>query len=135
MRGRPTWLASYHVRTQADAAISFRRRGNATSWPCGIMAAAAGAYAGFFADGAPAPQLGGLGLVAGALIVLVRLFFMSATAHAFYQRSRHIRKRIERRWTHGTPTLGAITSDIDLYDHGRSLPPTMRGVLWAAEPP
>ena len=135
MRGRPTRLASYHVRTQAGAVISLRRRGNASSWPYGITAAAAGAYAGFFADGSLVPLLGELGLVAGALIVLVRLFFMSATAHGFYQRPRHIRKRIERRWTHGTPTLGAIISAIDAYDHGLALPPTIRGVLRASEPP
>lgn len=125
----PAWLTSYYERTQADSAISFRRRDNVTNWSYGIMAAAVGAYAGFFADGSLVPPLGRLGLVAGALIVLTRFFFMSAIAYGFYQRSRHFRKRIEKHWMHGTPTLDTIISEIDAYDHGRALPPTIRGVL------
>ena len=75
------------------------------------------------------PRWAGFGLVAGALVVLTRFFFMSSIAYGFYQRSCHFRTQIEKHWMHGKPTLDAIISEIDMYDHGRAMPPTARGVL------
>ena len=125
----PRWLLSYYERMQSESAISFRRRDNVTNWSYVIMAAVVGTYAGFFADASNVPPLGRLGLVAGALIVLTKFFFMSAIAYAFFQRWRHLRKQIEKHWMSGTPTLDEIVSEIGLYDHGRALPPTVRGIF------
>lgn len=133
-RGPPR-PASHYERMQADGTISLRRRGNATSRSYGVMAAAAGAYEGLFADGGPVPPPGRLGLVADALIVLAKPSFMSVTAYGFCRRFRRLCKRIERHRMHGTPAPRTITSEIGLYGHGRSLPPATRGVLGAAEPP
>ena len=123
----PRWLFAFYRRTQADADTSLRRRDNATNWSYVVMVAVVGTYAGFFADGSGVPPLGRFGLVAGALIVLSRFFFMSAIAYGFYRRSRYFRDRIEKHWIGGDPTLGEITSDITRYEHERSAPPAGRG--------
>ena len=119
----PAWLLAFYRRTQADADTSLRRRDNATNWSYVVMVAVVGTYAGFFADGSGVPPLGRFGLVAGALIVLSRFFFMSAIAYGFYRRSRYFRDRIEKHWIAGDPALEEITSDITRYEHGRSAPP------------
>lgn len=123
----PRWLFAFYRRTQADADTSLRRRDNATNWSYVVMAAVVGTYAGFFADGSGVPPLGRFGLVAGALIVLSRFFFMSAIAYGFYRRSRYFRDRIEKHWIGGAPSLKEITSDIAKYEHERSAPPAGRG--------
>lgn len=125
----PAWLSSYYKRMLYECEISFRRRDNVTNWSYVIMAAVVGTYAGFFADGSNVPPLGRFGLVSGALIVLTRFFFMSTIAYGFYQRGRHFRKQIEKHWMRGTPDLDTIMSEIDTYDHGRSMPPTTRSVF------
>lgn len=56
-------------------------------------------------------------------------FSMSAIAYGFYQRSRRLRRRIERRWMRGTQTPGTFVSEIFARDRGRALPPTIRGML------
>lgn len=127
--GGPRWLRSYYERMLSESEISLRRRDNVTHWSYVIMAAVVGTYAGLFADGSGVPALGRLALVAGAMVVLVKFFFMSAIAYAYYQRWRHIRKQIERHWMHGKPDLGTIVSEIGTYDHGRTLPPTIRGIF------
>lgn len=127
--GGSRWLLAFYRRTQADADVSLRRRDNATNWSYVVMAAVVGTYAGFFADGSGVQPLGRFGLVAGALIVLSRFFFMSAIAYGFYQRSRYFRTRIEKHWMAGTPSLEEIASDITRYEHGRSAPPAVRGLL------
>lgn len=127
----PRWLYAFYERTQADAAISLRRRDNATNWSYVVMAAVVGTYAGFFADGSNVPPLGRFGLVAGAMIVLSRFFFMSAIAYGFYRRSRYFRDLVEKHWIAGDPTLEKIASDITRYEHGRSAPPAKRGLLAA----
>ena len=55
----PAWLTSYYERTQADSAISFRRRDNVTNWSYGIMAAAVGAYADSSPTAASCPRSAG----------------------------------------------------------------------------
>ena len=127
--GGPRWLRSYYERMLSESEISLRRRDNVTHWSYVIMAAAVGTYAGFLADGSNVPSLARLGLVAGAMVVLVKFFFMSAIAYGYYQRWRHFRKQIERHWMHGKPTLDTIISEIGTYDHGRALPPTIRGIF------
>ena len=125
----PAWLSAYYERMLSECEISLRRRDSVTNWSYVIMAVVVGTYAGFFADGSNVPPLGRLGLVAGAMIVLVNFFFMSAIAYAFYQRWRYFRKQIEKHWIHGQPTLDTIVSDIDTYDHGRAMPPATRSVF------
>lgn len=127
----PRWLFAFYERTQADADVSLRRRDNATNWSYVVMAAVVGTYAGFFADGSGVPALGRFVLVAGALIVLTRFFFMSAIAYGFYRRSRYFRDRIEKYWIAGIPALEEITLAITRYEHGRSAPPASRGLLAA----
>lgn len=127
--GGPRWLSSYYGKTQSECEISLRRRDNVTNWSYVIMAAAVGTYAGFFAGDSGVPSLGRLGLAAGALIVLSRFFVMSAIAYGYYQRARYFRERIEKHWIWGEPTLDEITSDIRAYDHQRSMPPGMRGLI------
>ena len=120
------WLAKYYDRIVLDCRLSFERRNRTTHWSFVVLGVMVAIYAGSFVEGSQIAQLGRFGLIAVALFVMVRLFFMSAIAYGFYLKGRHLRTVIEKHWMHGDPSLDQVISDVTQYDHGKSMPDTGR---------
>ena len=123
------WLASYHQRIQNECKISIDRRDRVTNLSYGVLIAIITAYIGFFADGSFIHPLGRFSLIAGGLFILIKFFFASMLAYAFFLKWRYLRTEIERYWMDGKPELDCIKRYIKEYDHGRARPQIDRNPL------
>jgi hypothetical protein len=126
----PDWLKDYYARLQSDITNSLGRRDNVTNWAYSLLGALLAIYFGFFSVGASIPQFWRFALIIGMSVILIRFFFQSMIAYGFFLRWRFLKNKIESHWMKGSPTVNEIISDIEQYDHGRTIPNTGRKRFW-----